>query len=229
MKIAGVQKCTLIDFPNKIAAIIFTQGCNFRCPYCHNAKLWPCNESGTIDEEEVFNFLRNREGKLEGVVISGGEPLLQKDLLDFIRKIRRMDFSVKLDTNGSLPNALEDLIRENVLDFIAMDLKHVFSHYDEACGVKVPTKDIQRSVNLLKESGLPYELRMTVVPSVHHLDGIVESLREMIVGVPRFVVQNFVPNSAADPHLRQLHPFALKDLEDMRAALKSFVGECIIR
>jgi pyruvate formate lyase activating enzyme len=229
MRIAGLQKCTLIDFPGKVAAIVFTQGCNFRCPYCHNSELWLSDCKSSIDEFEIFEFLKNRRQKLEGVVISGGEPLLQNDLPEFLRKIREMHFAIKLDTNGSLPFALEKLLHENLLDFVAMDLKHIFAHYNNACGAAVDVLAIMKSLNLLRNSGLDYELRITVVPTLHNLREIVEPLRKIVASVPRLVIQNFVNKFAANPQFRNLEPFQLEELEVLRAEMAQFVGQCIIR
>jgi pyruvate formate lyase activating enzyme len=228
VKIAGWQKCSLIDFPGKIAAVIFTQGCNFRCPFCHNPELWSTDGAGQVDGEEIFNYLEGRRGRLEGIVISGGEPTLQVGLVPFLRRIRAMDFATKLDTNGSRPDVLADLLEKRLLDLVAMDIKHIFSRYRVACGREVSTESIVESLRLLRGSGLDYELRTTIVPTIHCPEEVKE-LRKIVAGAPRFAIQNFSPPSAADPSLRSLKPFSREVLEELEATFKPAVGKFSIR
>ncbi len=162
MRIGGLQKFSFIDFPNKTSAIVFTQGCNFKCSYCHNPELVYTNMyQKTIPEEQVFAFLESRKNQLDAVVITGGEPTLQPDLIDFIKKVKSMDFSVKLDTNGSNPKILEQIINQKLVDFIAMDIKAPFDKYNLVCCVAVDTFSIKQSINLIKNSGINFLFRTT--------------------------------------------------------------------
>ena len=146
--IGGLQKTTLVDFPQKVAAIVFTQGCNFRCGYCHNPELLSIKEQNDYNTEQFFEFLKTRQGKLDGVGITGGEPTLQSGLYDFVRKIKDLGFAVKLDTNGTNPAILEKLLQDNLLDYIAMDIKAPVEKYSEITGVKVDTEKIKKySIN----------------------------------------------------------------------------------
>lgn len=162
MKIGGLQKFSFIDYPNKTSAIVFTQGCNFRCEYCHNPELVYYNMyKVSIPEEQVFSFLETRKNQLDAVVITGGEPTLQPDLIDFIKKIKDMGYFVKLDTNGSNPKVLEKIINQKLIDFIAMDIKAPFDKYNLVCCVPVDTDNIKLSVSLIKNSGIDFLFRTT--------------------------------------------------------------------
>ena len=149
MKISGLQKLTLLDYPGKMACTVFTYGCNFRCPFCHNAMLVTEENSDSISEDEFFTFLKKRQGILDGVCISGGEPTLQKDLAEFIGKIKAMGYAVKLDTNGSKPEVLRNLIEENLLDYVAMDIKNSPAKYSLTCGCEVDIALIKESVSII--------------------------------------------------------------------------------
>ncbi|WP_413854089.1 anaerobic ribonucleoside-triphosphate reductase activating protein [Candidatus Ruminimicrobium bovinum] len=162
MKIGGLQKFSFIDFPNKTSAIVFTQGCNFRCSYCHNPELvYPNMYRESIQEEQVFAFLESRKNQLDAVVITGGEPTLQPDLINFIKKVKSMGFLGKLDTNGSNPQILEQIINQKLVDFIAMDIKATFDKYNLVCCVAVDTFSIKQSINLIKNSGISFLFRTT--------------------------------------------------------------------
>ena len=152
MKIVGLQKLTLLDYPGKLSCIIFTQGCNFKCPYCQNSDLIPLNGNEIISEEEVFNFLEKRKKMLDGVVITGGEPTIQKDLEDFISKIKNLGYRVKLDTNGSNPKLLESLITQKLIDYVAMDIKNTFYEYENIIKTKTSIDNIKKSIKLIKNS-----------------------------------------------------------------------------
>lgn len=183
MRIKAIQKLTLLDFPGKTAATVFTCGCNLRCPFCHNASL-VIGEPGDADvfaedpaipESELFDLLEKRRGLLDGVAITGGEPLLQPDLPDFIRRIREMGFMVKLDTNGFLPERLEALLREGLADYVAVDFKQTPDKYGEAAGIPgIDPEPLLKTVKLLKESGVDYEFRTTMVKGIHELGDIIE-------------------------------------------------------
>ena len=162
MKIGGLIKFTLIDFPGRPAAVIFTQGCNFRCRYCHNPELvYPHLFTETVSDEEIFAFLQRRQGSLEGVVVSGGEPTLHDDLPAFIARIKALGYAVKLDTNGSRPEMLQELIDKKLLDYIAMDLKAPLDKYSLITGVETNPEIIRKSMDLIRQSGLAYEFRTT--------------------------------------------------------------------
>ena len=168
MVICGIQKLTLLDYPGKVACTIFTGGCNFRCPFCHNADLVTGKPEVTVTGEEIFRFLRKRQGLLDGVCISGGEPLLQPDLEDFIRGVRSLGYSVKLDTNGSMPDKLESLAEKGLLDYVAMDLKNAPEHYGRTIGAETyDVGNIDRSIRFLMGGEIPYEFRTTVVREFH--------------------------------------------------------------
>jgi len=143
MLIGGIQRCSFSDYPGKVAAVLFTQGCNFRCPFCHNGTLLSKNGDNTLEEQEVFDFLKLRKGKLHGVVITGGEPTEHDDLPQFIRKIRELGFVIKLDTNGSHPEMIELLLQEKLIDYFAMDIKAPFNKYNTLCGIDVDIQAIR--------------------------------------------------------------------------------------
>lgn len=162
MFIGGLQRCSLVDYPERVSAVIFLRGCNFRCPYCHNARLVdPARFDEPLDPAAVFDFLRSRTGRLQGVVVSGGEPLLNEDLSELLARIRALGYPVKLDTNGSFPDRLSALASAGLLDFIAMDIKAPLERYDELAGVPVDTIAIRKSVGIIKKSGIPYLFRTT--------------------------------------------------------------------
>ena len=191
MKICGLNKTTLLDYPGHVAATIFFGGCNFRCPFCHNGDLvLNSGEMLGYNEEEVLTFLKKRKNVLEGVCITGGEPTLYNQLPDFITKIKELGYKVKLDTNGSCPNMIETLIEKKLIDYIAMDIKAPISDYDKVCGVAVDIEKVKRSVKLLKEGKVPYEFRTTVVKELHSKKAIME-IAEWIKGADNYYLQNY--------------------------------------
>ena len=167
MKIQAIQKLTLLDFPGRVACTVFTVGCNLRCPFCHNASLVRGGDGNFLTEDEVFSFLGKRKGVLDGVCITGGEPLINEDIGAFTEKIRAVGYAVKLDTNGTFPDRLEALISGGLIDYIAMDIKSSPDSYDTLCGVGVDIEKIKSSVALIKSSGIPHEFRTTVVKGLH--------------------------------------------------------------
>lgn len=169
MNISGFQKLTLLDYPKKIACIIFTRGCNFRCPYCHNSDLIDNSGEEEISEEEIFDYLSKRKNLIDGVVVSGGEPTLQPRLKEFIQKIKDLGLLVKLDTNGTNPKILKELIKDNLVDYVAMDIKSVFDDYEEVIGTKGNIENIKKSINILKNSQIEHEFRTTLVKNYHDL------------------------------------------------------------
>lgn len=163
MQIGGLQKCSLIDYPGKISAVVFAIGCNMRCAYCHNPELVYKEQYPTpIPEEEVLNFLKTRINKLQAVVISGGEPTLQPDLSEFAKKVKNLGYLVKLDTNGTSPGIIKKLIDGKLIDLVAMDIKAPLNAYNEICGVNADIKAVETSINLLKTGIINYYFRTTI-------------------------------------------------------------------
>lgn len=192
MHIHGLQKLSMVDFPNKIAATVFTGGCNLRCPFCHNALLVTrLAESPRIDTEEVLRFLRSRRGLLDGVVLTGGEPLLQKGAADFLAQVKDMGFAVKLDTNGCFPEVLAEILDRKLVDYVAMDIKNSKEKY--AATVGIPGFDlapVEKSIALLMSGNTDYEFRTTVVKELHNAEDI-EAIGQWIRGAKRYYLQNF--------------------------------------
>ena len=192
MKISGMQKLTLLDYPGKTACLIFTQGCNFRCPFCQNSDLLEADKKPSIiPEEEVLAYLDKRKGILDGICISGGEPLLQPDLKEFIIKVKSLGYKVKLDTNGSSPNKLKDLIDNNLLDYVAMDIKNDFEDYGKTSGIeKLNLDNIKRSIKIIEESNIEYEFRTTVAKELHDTNKL-ESICRYIDKDAKYFIQNY--------------------------------------
>jgi len=191
MKIFGLQKTTLLDFPGNVACTIFTGGCNFRCPFCHNASLvLTPNENEIIPEEEIFAFLQKRKGILDGVCITGGEPLLNRDIKSFIRRVKDIGFLVKLDTNGAFPDILSDVLQDNLIDYVAVDIKNSPNKYNLTCGVEVDLHHVQKTVSMLLQRIIPYEFRTTVVRELHTSDDILQ-IGEWLSGAKRYYLQAF--------------------------------------
>lgn len=213
MIIGGLQKTSLLDYPAKICAIVFTQGCNFRCAYCHNPELLVQKEP-SVSEEAFFEFLKTRQGKLDGVVITGGEPCLMPDLKSFIEKIKQLGFLVKLDTNGSFPDVLEELISENLLDYIAMDIKAPFDKYETVTCVKTDIDSINRSVELIKNSGVAHEFRTTVLPCFLGEEDIMKM--SSYVNGSTYKLQQFVPTKILDESLLTAKVYTEEQLNKFR-------------
>ncbi len=215
MRIGGLQKTSFIDFPGKIAAVVFTQGCNWRCSYCHNPSLVQTgNFRQTISMDDVLEFLDRRKDCLDGVVISGGEPTLQFGLPTFIDKTRRLGYAVKLDSNGSRPEVLQHLINTDRLDYVAMDLKAPLECYSETVGTPVDCCRITSSIRILQESDIEYELRTTIVPGLHNPE-IIRQLLPLLNGCKRFRLQVFVGGNTLDPAFANCKPFPRDVIEQM--------------
>ena len=191
MRICGLQKLTLLDYPKKTACTVFLGGCNFRCPFCHNGNLAEENYDTLISEDEFFSFLKKRSGLLDGVCITGGEPTLNPDLKDFIEKIKSLGYLVKLDTNGTNPKMLLELIQNNLIDYVAMDIKNSKSFYSETAGISgLELEKIEESVRILKTSGIDYEFRTTVVSELHTKENI-EDIGKWLKGSKKYFLQSF--------------------------------------
>ncbi len=190
MRISGIQKLTLLDYPGKTACIIFCYGCNFICPFCHNALLVTEKAEAFISEEEIFTFLKKRQGVLEGVCVTGGEPTLQSGLKEFLRKIKDLGYSVKLDTNGYKPDILKEIIDEGLCDYVAMDIKNTTEKYALTVGREIDISKISESIALLKEGRVPCEFRTTVVKELHTKEDIKE-IAELLEGDIPWYLQQF--------------------------------------
>jgi pyruvate formate lyase activating enzyme len=204
MKLGGLVKFTLIDFPGRPAAIVFTQGCNFRCRYCHNPELvYPHLFTPSVPEEEIWSFLKRRQGTLEGVVVSGGEPTLQTDLVPFMSRLKEMGYKTKLDTNGSRPEVLRELIDKKLVDFIAMDLKAPFEKYVDITGIEVNSTVLQQSMDLILQSGLEYQFRTTYDKEVLN-DNDIAALSKLTDG-KNYKVQECLPVAKEKATLKVMH------------------------
>ena len=228
MRIDGLQKMTLLDFPGKVACTVFTGGCNFRCPFCHNALLvteLPENPDYTVDE--ILSFLKKRAGLLDGVAITGGEPLVNPDIADFIKQIRDLGYSVKLDTNGSYPDRLKSIVGEGLVDYVAMDIKNCKEKYAETVGLKsYDLSKIEESVDFLKTNTVDYEFRTTVVKEFHTVEDI-RKAAEWIKGAKRYFIQNFVDSgNLIDGNVSGVDK---KTMLEMRKTAAEFVPQTQIR
>ena len=225
MNIAGVQKVTLLDYPGKVACEIFTQGCNFECPFCQNSSLIPITNTGEFSEEEIFEYIVLRKKILDGVVITGGEPTVQKDLKEFIKKIKDLGLLVKLDTNGGNPKVLQELIDEKLVDYVAMDIKNIFNKYNITAGKKINLDNIKKSIEILKASKIDYEFRTTIIKEMHSLDDIVSICK--LVGNAKYYLQNFEDSENVIDH--SLHGFSREELLFIDKYLKDVFPNVEIR
>ncbi len=223
MKISGFQKLTLLDYPDKTACIVFTQGCNFKCSYCHNSELISCCE-GKISESTIFDYLDKRKKLLDGVVISGGEPTIQADLVHFIEIIKEKGFSVKLDTNGTNPSILQELLDKHLVDYIAMDIKTIFNEYENITKCKVHIENIKRSVELIKNSGIDYEFRTTIIKGFHDVNKILSLCKSFS---EKYYIQNFKLSENVQNQL--LESFSRDELKKLEKILKERFPNVIIR
>lgn len=228
MNISGIQKLTLLDFPGKLACTVFTSGCNFRCPFCHNASLVLPGMSEHIDESEVFSFLKKREGILEGVCITGGEPCLQSDLESFIEKVKALGFSVKLDTNGSFPEKLSALLEKGLLDYVAMDIKTSPERYAEVTGVTNESffENVKKSVELLKECGIPHEFRTTTAKELQNAEDFLK-IGQWLKCEKRYFLQQY--ESSGELVGKEMTPYEKEELEEFKKLMENFVEDVEIR
>lgn len=228
IKIGGLQKLTLIDYPGKIACTVFLSGCSFRCRFCYNSELVlpeKIKNHPRISEKEIFKFLKGRKGLLEGIVLTGGEPTIYKDLPDFIKRIKKLNYLVKLDTNGSNPGMLEKLINANLLDYVAMDIKGPKEKYGKVASVKVDIKKIQKSIDILKDERVNYEFRSTIVPSIHTKKDVL-AMAKWINGARRYYLQNFRSEKTIDPKLEKIKPYSQEHLLEIQKAIAPFFEVC---
>lgn len=229
MLIGGLEKCSLIDYPGKVSAIVFTQGCNFRCGYCHNPELIFSNQfQNPIPQEKIFEFLGKREGKLDGVVITGGEPTLQPDILDFVKKVKDLGYLVKLDTNGSNPELLRKVIDGDLVDYLAMDIKAPLEKYHEIINAMVDISAIEESISLLKNFSKEYEFRTTVVENQLVEDDFIK-IGELLRGSKLYFLQKFIPTKTLDPLLLDCGSYSDLEFERFREVLLHYIKEVNIR
>ncbi len=229
MKIGGLQRFSLIDYPEKLSAVVFSIGCNFRCPYCHNPNLVdPQRYAESIAKNYIFDFLRSRKGALDALVITGGEPCLQAELIDFIKVVKHMGFLIKLDTNGSFPEVLEEIIQKGLVDYIAMDIKSPLERYSQVVCSPVDMEKIRQSIKLIINSGLSHEFRTTLLKSIINSDDIAK-IAELASGAKLFALQNFVASNILNPKLRSEKPIGKEELEQYKLLLQPHVRSVIIR
>ena len=231
MKIGGLQPVTILDYPQKVAAILFTSGCNMRCPFCHNPDLViPENieKSRLLDEGELLLYLEKRKKYLDGLVITGGEPTIQPDIVDFCRKIRGFGYDIKLDTNGLMPEVLEELLVEKLLDYIAMDIKGPVDEYEKFCGVRGNRDKIYKSIEIIKNSGLKYEFRSTLVKGLHSEEDVLK-MSQAIEGVDLYYLQNFNFQDRLVDGAFSGESFSSKEMVNLLKIAQEFVKESKIR
>ncbi len=212
MKISGFDKLTLLNYPDKLACTIFTSGCNLRCPFCHNSGL-VTNNYNEISFDSIYEYLKKRIGILDGVCITGGEPLIHADIKDYIKKIKDLGYLVKIDTNGCNPKLLKELIDLKLVDYIAMDIKNIYSKYDITSGVKVNVDNIKKSISIIENSGIDYEFRTTIVKEFHSTQDIKEIL-SYISSNSNYYIQNF--KNSNDVFNRNLSSFSENELVEMK-------------
>lgn len=226
MQIGGVQKTSLLDYPDKISAIVFTCGCNFRCGYCHNPELIVVKNEPAWTTAGFFEFLNTRKGKLDGVVITGGEPCIQNGLIDFIKQIKDMGFLVKLDTNGTYPQVLKEVLP--FVDYIAMDIKAPLYKYKNITKVNIDTEKIKESINIIMNSGVEYEFRTTVVKSQLDKKDF-EAIGELIKGAEKYYLQKFVPSKTLDTRLMSEKTYSNQEFNQIISILNNNIKRIWLR
>ncbi len=231
MEIAGLQKLTLIDYPGKLACTVFLAGCNFRCPWCYSKELVLPEEikkQPKISEKEFFNFLKKRKGLLEGVVLCGGEPTIFKNLPNFAKKIKKLGFSVKLDTNGSNPEMIKEMINKHLIDYVAMDVKLPKEEYSKVFFDKTKVEDINESINILKKGKVGFEFRTTVVPTIHKKGDILKIVH-WIRPASKYFLQNFRAEKTIDPGFEKIKPYPREFLLEIIKTIAPFFETCEVR
>jgi pyruvate formate lyase activating enzyme len=229
MKIGGLQKVSLIDYPGMICATIFTQGCNFRCPYCHNPELVDPNLFVECQSEDtVISFLEKRTGKLDAVSITGGEPTIQEDLIAFVKSVRNIGYFVKIDTNGSKPEVLDRIIKGKLVDYIAMDIKGPLEKYKELSQSQIDANLICKSIELVMSSGIPYEFRTTVLKSILSEEDILK-IGKLIKNSSLYVLQKFVPSKILDQNYIHQRTYNMGELEAIKQKLFEDIKLIMIR
>jgi len=229
MEIKGFQGISLIDYPGRISTVIFVGGCNFRCPFCHNKDLVLSPEKvDTLESNQTIETLKGRKNFIDGVVITGGEPTLSWNIISFAQAIKNIGLLIKLDTNGCRADVLKELIGRELIDYVAMDIKTSFDKYEEAAGVKVETKRIEESIELILRSKIDYELRTTVVPGIVEEEDI-KKIGERVKGAKRYALQQFVNKNTLDESFGQRKPYEPGTLKDWAKLLEDYAEEVLIR
>jgi pyruvate formate lyase activating enzyme len=229
IKIGGLQKTTLIDFPGRPAATVFLSGCNLRCPWCYSPELVLPQEiknQPEISQKEFFEFLEGKKGLLDGVVVCGGEPSLNEDLPEFLAKIKNMGFLVKLDTNGTNPAMLQKIIGQKLVDYLAMDVKLPKEKYRETLGID--PEDIGESIATIKKSGIDYQFRTTVVPGIHNKEDIL-NIAKWLAPAKAYCLQNFRPEKTLDVKFREIKPFPEAFFKEIQKEISSLFENCQVR
>jgi len=231
MRIGGLQPVTLLDHPQKVAAIIFASGCNMRCPFCYNSSLVIpeiIEKSSFIPEVDLIAFLKKRKKYLDGIVLSGGEPTIQPDIKEFCSKVKAIGYDIKLDTNGLAPKILKELILEGLIDYIAMDIKGPIDNYKNFCGVDIDPASIRESIDLIINSKLPYEFRTTLVKQLHKEKDI-EEMAKSISGAKLYYLQNFTKQDMLVDSNFSGRAFIGAEIEKFKNIAQKFVNNCVIR
>ncbi len=231
--IKGFVEMSMLDWAGKIASTLYLPYCNLRCPYCHNSGLVLNPEQySSIPVEIVMDYFIRRKDWIDGVCLSGGEPCMYEDLPDFIRRLRNAGIKVKLDTNGSFPDMLQRLMDEKLIDYIAMDIKSLLDNnlYAQATGVKDEgiIERIRKSIEIVMNSGVDYEFRTTVVPTLHTKETLA-AMAESIKGAKKYVLQSFVPNNTLDPEYLKITPYTDEQIQEMQQAVSPYVQKCVLR
>ena len=228
MKIGGLQKTSLLDYPDTLSMIIWTAGCNFRCPFCYNKQL-VLGKTEIISEETILSFLEKRRDVLEGLSISGGEPLLQEDIVDFTEKVKKLNYLIKIDTNGAFPEKLEELIDKKLVDYVSMDVKAPKEKYNQLAGVKTDLSKIEQSIDLIKNEAPDYEFKTTVVPGMLNKKNIVE-IAKWLEGSKQYYIQQFKSDSPlVSSKLNDVVPYSKEKLSEMLHDIKPFFKNCSLR
>lgn len=229
MEFGGLEKFTLIDYPGKIAAMVFTIGCNFRCAYCHNPELVNCTVTERFSEKEILDFLEIRKELLDGVVITGGEPTMYGErLLNFMRKVKALGFLVKLDSNGTSPDTLQTAIDEKIVDYIAMDIKAPLEKYKEVTMRLDNLEAIKKSIKIIMDSNIDYEFRTTVVKSQLSFDDF-DLIGNEICGAKNYFLQKFIPTKILDESFKNEHTYTDEEFEMLKEKMGEYVNNCSIR
>ncbi len=228
MIFGGLEKFTLIDYPGKIACMVYTVGCNFRCPYCHNPELVDETVETAIPESDVLEFLAERSSMLDGLVITGGEPTMHDDLPKFMKKVKDLGLLVKLDSNGTRPEMLKEVVENKLVDYIAMDIKSTMSKYSQTVARPVDIDSIRGSIKFLMDSGVDYEFRTTVIKALLAPEDF-EEIGEEIKGAKRYFLQKFIPTKILNPQFRRKVTYSDDEFLEFQNLMNTYVSYCGIR
>ncbi|MBF0252480.1 MAG: anaerobic ribonucleoside-triphosphate reductase activating protein [Candidatus Omnitrophica bacterium] len=228
MNLAGFQKISLVDYPGRISAIIFTQGCNFMCPYCYNKDLVPLTSEYTTEEDEIFKYLEKRKNMIEGVVVTGGEPVLHKNLRSFILRLKEMGYKVKLDTNGTDPEAVKSFVENKEIDYVALDIKTSFKKYHLVTNNIYAHEKTKELIDFLISSDIEYEFRTTCVPGIVEKEDFFD-IAGIVSGAKNYYLQQFAPVNTLSPQYAQIKPYTKKSMEEFSGILSQAAAKVSIR